>query len=136
MDHRIYIIGVVIILAVRITTAQDIVHYTGATLANVDYHHGQLTPAVGVHNIQVLRANREHPEHAGGINLTYNHAPMLAYWNNTFYLEYLSDPIGEHIPPSQTLLITSKDGYQWSKPVVTFPPYKVPDGTIKKGHPG
>src|SRR5688572_4196857 len=108
------------------THAQDTVRYTGNTLVNVDYHHGQLRPAVGVHNIQVFRANREHPEKAGGNNWTYNHAPMLAYWNNTFYFQYLADPVGEHVPPGQTLLCTSKDGYSWSAPVVIFPPYKIP----------
>ena len=116
--------------------AQDTVRYTGNTLVNVDYHHGQLTPAVGVHNIQTFRANREHPELAGGSNWTYNHAPMLAYWQNTFYLEYLSNPVGEHIPPGQSYLLTSKDGYNWSKPVVVFPPYKIPDGWTKNGHKG
>ncbi|WP_256012323.1 exo-alpha-sialidase [Desertivirga xinjiangensis] len=116
--------------------AQDTVHYTGTTLSNVDYHHGQLSPAIGVHNIQVFRANREHPELADGFSWTYNHAPMLAYWNNTFFLEYLSDPVGEHIPPSQTLLHTSKDGYNWSKPVILFPQYKIPDGWKKEGYPG
>jgi len=116
--------------------AQDTVHYTGSTLVNVDYHHGQLSPAVGVHNIQVFRANREHPEKADGFGFTYNHAPMLAYWNSTFYVEYLSDKVGESVPPGQTLLITSKDGNTWSKPIVIFPQYKIPDGTTKEGHPG
>ena len=116
--------------------AGDIVHYSGHTLSNVDYHHGQLSPAVGVHNIQVFRANREHPEKADGSGWTYNHAPMLAYWNNKFYLEYLSDKTGESVPPGQTLLLTSKDGNTWSNPVVLFPPYKIPDGTTKEGHPG
>lgn len=115
---------------------QDTVHYSGSTLSNVDYHHGQLTPAVGVHNIQVFRANREHPELAGGHNWTYNHQPMLAYWNNTFYLEFLSNPVGEHIPPGKTLMLTSKDGYNWSPPAVIFPPYQIPDGTRKKDYPG
>ncbi len=112
--------------------AQDTVRYVGNTLSNVDYHHGQLNSAVGVHNIQTFRANRDNPEN----NWTYNHAPMLAYWNNTFYLQYLSDPVGEHIPPGQTLLLTSKDGYHWSKPAVIFPPYKIPDGFSKKNQPG
>jgi len=124
------------LLGINSLQAQDTVRYTGTTLSNVDYHHGQLTPAVGVHNIQVFRANREHPELADGFSWTYNHAPMLAYWNNTFYLEYLSDPVGEHIPPSQTLIHTSKDGYNWSKPVIAFPPYKIPDGWKKEGYPG
>ncbi|TXK33904.1 six-hairpin glycosidase [Pontibacter qinzhouensis] len=116
--------------------AQDTVKYTGTTLSNVDYHHGQLSPAIGVHNIQVMRANRENPTKANSFGWTYNHAPMLAYWNNTFFMNYLSDPVGEHIPPSQTLLQTSKDGYNWSEPEIIFPPYKVPDGTRKEGHPG
>jgi len=113
--------------------AQDTVRYTGNTLVNVDYHHGQLSPAVGVHNIQVLRANRQHPDWADGFGWTYNHAPMIAYWNNTFFVEYLSNPVGEHVPPGQTFLCTSKDGYNWSKPAVIFPQYKIPDGTTKEG---
>ena len=116
--------------------AQDTVRYTGSTLVNVDYHHGQLTPAMGVHNMQIFRANREHPEMADGFGFTYNHAPMLAYWNNIFYVEYLSDRVGESVPPGQTLLITSKDGQLWSKPTVVFPQYKIPDGTTKEGHDG
>jgi hypothetical protein len=116
--------------------AQDTIRYLGKTFVNVDYHHGQIPLAIGVHNIQVLRANREHPEMADGYGWTYNHAPMLAYWNNTFYLEYLSNPIGEHLPPGQTLITTSKDGYCWKRPVVVFPPYKIPDGTTKEGYNG
>ncbi len=114
--------------------AQDTIRYTGKKLVNVDYHHGQLSPAIGVHNIQTLRVNRDVNEI--GSSWTYNHAPMLAYWNNTFYLNYLSNPVGEHVPPGQTLLQTSSDGYSWSKPKVIFPPYKIPDGTRKKDYPG
>ncbi len=109
--------------------AQDTVRYTGKTLSSVDYHHGQLAPAIGVHNVQTMRANRSNAANSW----TYNHAPMLAYWNNQFYLEYLSDPVGEHVPPGQTLMQVSKDGYHWGEPVVIFPPYKVPDGTVKEG---
>jgi hypothetical protein len=116
--------------------AQDTVRYTGNTVVNVDYHHGQLSPVIGVHSQQIFRANREHPELADGFGFTYNHAPMLAYWNNTFYVEYLSDKVGESVPPGQTLVIASKDGQVWSKPVVVFPQYKIPDGTTKEGHPG
>src|ERR1044071_6928373 len=104
---------------------QDTVRYTGNTLVNVDYHHGQLRPAVGVHNIQVFRANREHPDWAGGTDWTYNHTPMLAYWNKKFYLDFLSNPIGEHRPPGQPFLVTSPDGYNGSKPAVVFPLYKI-----------
>jgi hypothetical protein len=42
--------------------AQDTVRYTGKTLVNADYHHGQLAPVMGVHSIQTFRANRTHPE--------------------------------------------------------------------------
>ena len=111
--------------------AQDTVRYLGSTLSNIDYHHGMLRPAIGVHNIQIMRANRENPEMGDGFGWTYNHQPMLAYWNNAFFVEYLSDSVGEHIPPSHTLLVTSKDGYNWSQPQVVFPKYKVPDGTTK-----
>ena len=114
-----------------IAQVQDTVRYIGNTLSNVDYHHGQLSPAIGVHNIQTMRANRG--DNNNTTSWTYNHAPMLAYWNNTFYLEYLSNPVGEHIAPGQTLLQTSKDGYNWSVPVVVFPPYKIPDGFVKAG---
>lgn len=116
--------------------AQDTIRYTGQTLSNIDYHHGALPIAVGVHNIQILRANRENPQYADDFGWTYNHQPMMAYWNKTFYVEYLSDSIGEHIPPSQTYLVTSKDGYEWGKPKVVFPQYKVPDGTTKDHYGG
>lgn len=112
------------------TNAQDTVRYTGATLSNVDYHHGQLSPVIGVHNIQTMRANRSFE---GPSSWTYNHQPMLAYWNNTFYLEYLCNPVGEHIAPGMTVLQSSKDGYHWSVPVVLFPQYKLTDGTVKEG---
>ncbi|KEO74250.1 sialidase family protein [Anditalea andensis] len=116
--------------------AQDTVHYSGKTLSNIDYHHGQLRPAIGVHAIQTMRANRENPAKGDGFGWTYNHASMLAYWNDTFFMNYLSDSVGEHIPPSQTLLQVSKDGYEWSAPTVLFPRYRVPDGTTKEGHEG
>ncbi len=118
-----------LILSSSASFAQDTVRYIGKTLVNVDYHHGQLSPAIGVHNIQTMRANRSNDANSW----TYNHAPMLAYWNNTFYLEYLSNPIGEHVPPGQTWLQTSKDGYTWKEPVIIFPPYKIPDGFVKEG---
>ncbi|MES2773826.1 MAG: six-hairpin glycosidase [Bacteroidota bacterium] len=128
-----YFCFLVPLFAIYSSFAQDTVRYVGTTLSNVDYHHGQLSPAIGVHNIQTFRANRQHPEWAGSQSWTYNHAPMLAYWNNTFYMEYLANPIGEHVGAGQTLLQTSKDGYNWQPPVVIFPVYKVPDGTTKEG---
>jgi hypothetical protein len=120
----------------NVAQAQQKVHYTGTGLANPAYHDGQLSPVIGVHNIQTMRANRENPEAANCNGWTYHHQPMLAYWNGTFYLQYLSGEVGEHIPPSQTFLQTSADGYNWSIPQVLFPIYKVPEGYTKPEYPG
>jgi hypothetical protein len=111
--------------------ASQPVRYTGEHIANTIAHHGQLRPAVGVQHIQVLRANRTHPEWVEGSGWTYNHAPMLAYWNGRFYLEYLSNPVSEHGLPGQTLLVTSADGIHWDRPAVVFPIYRVPDGVYQ-----
>lgn len=119
-----------LLMIVAATKAQDTIRYTGSTLSNVDYHDGQLSPAVGVHNIQTMRADRSFK---GVLSWTYNHQPMLAYWHNTFYLEYLSNPVGEHVYPGRTLLQVSRDGYAWNLPVVIFPEYKLADGTVKEG---
>ncbi len=107
------------------------VHYTGKTLSNPNRHDGGLSPVVGVHNIQILRANREHPSEANGQGWTYNHQPMMAYWNDQFYVHYLCDPKDEHVPPSHTMYQTSKDGYTWSNPQILFPEVQVPDGFQK-----
>ena len=68
-------------LTLTSASAQDRIHYTGTELSNPTYHDGQLSPVVGVHNIQLVRANREHPDASNGGGWTYNHQPMLAYWN-------------------------------------------------------
>lgn len=135
MMKKIFLLGL-LLSCIGSIYAQNGVYYTGKTLSNVDYHHGQLSPAVGTHNIQTFRANRERPELAEGLGWTYNHASMLAYWNGTFYLQYLNTPVGEHIPPARTMLQTSKDGYNWTRPITLFPEYKVPDGYTKPNYQG
>lgn len=112
---------------------EDRVHYTGSVLADPYRHDGGLQPVVGVHNIQLLRANRDSVCAKYNYGWTYNHQPMLCHWQGRFYLHYLCDSIDEHVPPSRTMLQTSEDGYTWSEPVVLFPAYKVPDGFTKKG---
>jgi len=87
------------------------------------YHDGQMRSTVGVQNYQILRANRTHPEWSDGLGWTYNHAPMLAYFNGQFYCAYLTNPTGEHIPPGVTMLSRSTGGKNWTKPVVLFPIY-------------
>jgi hypothetical protein len=134
--NKISITALIALGSIQVSAQQDTVRYIGSTLTNVDYHHGQLSPAVGVHNVQIMRANRGIKDSTTGFGWTYNHAPMLTYWNNTFFVEYLSNPVGEHIAPGQSLLQTSKDGYKWSAPVIAFPPYKIPDGTKKEKYNG
>lgn len=116
--------------------AQELVHYSGTTLSNPNLHDGGLAPVVGVHNIQVMRANREHPTAENGMGWTYNHQPMLVYWQGKFYMHYISDEKDEQVPPSRTMMTTSADGYHWSAPVVLFPEYHVPEGYQKEGVPG
>ncbi len=87
------------------------------------YHDGQMRVAIGVQNYQILRANRTHPEWSDGLGWTYNHAPMLAYVNDQFHCQYLTNPTGEHIPPGVTMWSRSKDGKHWTRPEVLFPIY-------------
>jgi hypothetical protein len=109
-------------------TGAEPIRYLGGVYVDQDVHDGRLRPAVGVESYQVLRVNRTHADVGDGFGWTYAHAPMLAYWKGKFYLEYLSNPIGEHEPPGQTLVMTSVDGRHWSMPQVVFPPYKPPEG--------
>ncbi|WP_423342951.1 hypothetical protein [Larkinella sp. VNQ87] len=104
------------------------VRYVGGETVDPNVHEGRLRYAVGVENRQTVRVNRSHPELADGHGWTYNHASNLCFWNNTFYQQYLSNPADEHIAPGQTLVTTSKNGRQWTKPVVVFPPYVPPKG--------
>lgn len=118
------------------TTDTDRMYYSGTTMSNPSRHDGGLSPVVGVHNMQVMRANRERPSASNGYGWTYNHQPFLAYWNGKFYMHYLSDPKDEQVPPSRTLLMSSEDGYHWTDPVILFPEYNVPEGFTKEGVEG
>ena len=104
-------------------SASEPVRYVGSSWADINYHDGRLRPAVGVQSNEVMHCNRSHPELSDGFGWTYNHAPMLTYWNDKFYLEYLSNPFGEHGIPGQTLVCTSTDGINWSFPSLVFPIY-------------
>ena len=117
--------------------AENLVHYTGSKLSDPNRHDGGLSPVVGVHNIQTMRANRRYDlYHQNENGWTYNHQPMMAYWNGKFYMHYLSNPVDEHVGAGRTLLQTSVDGYNWTAPEVLFPVYPVPDGFTKKGVDG
>lgn len=103
------------------------IKYTGQLNPDKRFYDGKLPHAVGVHHYQVLRANRSNPSEPGVIGWTYNHQPYLAYWNNTFYLQYLSGLIGEHTPPTRILITQSINGIEWSDPVIVFPEYILPE---------
>ena len=107
-------------------TKDEVVVYTGNRTVDKRYFDGGLPHAVGVHQYQVMRANREFPNAEGPVGFTYNHQPYLAYWNNKFYYQYLSGQVQEHTPPTRTLILTSEDGVSWSKPIVVFPIYYLP----------
>ncbi len=103
---------------------RDVVHYSGKTIARSERHDGGLKPVVGVHSIQTMRGEKP---------WTYNHQPMICYWNGKFYMHYLTDPRHEHEAPGKTMLQTSEDGYHWTSPVELFPEYPVPEGWTKTG---
>lgn len=102
-------------------------HYSGTTLADPYRHDGGLMPIIGVHNIQIMRALRNNGNAKGNIlPWTYNHQPMLSYWKGRFWVNYLSDPVSEHVPPSVTYMQSSADGKAWTAPEILFPEYPVP----------
>lgn len=131
-----------IIMSCQISKAQtgsenEPIRYIGGTHIDPFTHEAGLRYAIGVENIQTFRANRTHPELSDGYGWTYSHASNLAYWNDQFYQQYISGEADEHISPVQTMLITSKNGKDWSFPKVIFPPYKVPEGVkIPEGSTG
>ena len=109
-------------------SATEPVRYVGGVTIDPNVHEGRLRYAIGVESRQTIRVNRTHPELNDGYGWTYNHASNLAYWNGKFYQQFLSNPVDEHIPPGQTLMVTSPDGKSWSEPEVTFPQYQPPTG--------
>lgn len=145
--------GILVLLSLMTLTstalAQEI-HYSGSTLSNPYLLDGGLRPVIGVHNIQTMRASRSRgleaplgttvcpPKEqvlypaADSKGWTYNHQPMLAYWQGRFWMHYLSGPLGEHIPSSCTWMQTSDDGYQWSAPTMLFPEYDIPADVMSR----
>ena len=103
---------------------RDVVHFSGKTIARPERHDGGLKPVVGVHTIQTMRGEKP---------WTYNHQPMLTYWQGRYWLHYLTDPRHEHEAPGKTMFQTSTDGYTWTAPTELFPEYPVPEGWTKEG---
>jgi hypothetical protein len=108
-------------------SAREPIRYVGNKQTDPKYHHGGLRHAVGAHRYQAFRANREYPSEVGSpAGWTYNHQPYLCYWNDQFYLQYLSNQYTEHLTPGRTMLMTSSNGRDWSSPEIIFPEYTLP----------
>jgi hypothetical protein len=108
-------------------TREEPVRYTGNSETDKRYYDGHLPHAIGTHHLQTFRANRKYPVEPGSAGWTYNHQPYLAYWNERFYLQYLSGLVQEHEPPTRLMLQKSTDGLTWSDPEILFPEYPLPD---------
>ena len=108
-------------------SADDPIVYTGQQTSDKRYYDGAVPHAVGVHNYQAFRANRNKAPVDGVVGWTYSHQSYLAYWNGKFYLQYLSNLTEEHGPPGRTLMLTSPDGRTWTTPRVIFPVYTLPE---------
>ncbi len=105
----------------------EVITYRGGETTDPEHYHGGLRHAVGVHRYQALRANRSRPpESVGRVGWTYNHAPMLAYWQGRFWLNYVSNLVEEHSAPGRTGFQSSADGRQWLQPGVAFPVVELP----------
>ena len=115
-------------------SAAEPIRYVGKNQPDKRLYDGALRRAVGVHKVQALRANRTCPPEGGALGWTYNHQPYLAWWRDRFYLQYLSTPKEEHVPPGRTLLMMSTDGQNWSNPQVIFPEYALPQIQTADGH--
>ncbi len=102
------------------------IHYHNTEKADIRFQDGGLRHVVGASHYQVIRACKDRNLAPEGMGWTYNHAPMLVYWNNHFLIEYLSGESGEHIPPSAAFLCISEDGVHWKKPKCVFPAISVP----------
>lgn len=106
-------------------------YYAGEEFARLSFHDGGLRHVVGASNYQVTRANRSHPEYAGGFYHTYNHAPMITYWKNHYYVQHLCNEVSEHTGGGMSIVSRSSNGINWETPKVSFPIIKVPAGTYK-----
>lgn len=100
--------------------------YVGKIHPNCDYIHGQIPPARGVKCWQVTRANPVHPEWEDGVGYTYKHAPDLCWFHGKFYIQYLTNPVGEHTGAGLSILASSADGAHWGDFTVSFPHYRIP----------
>lgn len=110
-------------------SGSTIAEYVGTEDTDRNTFHGGLRHVVGVHRIQAMRANRSYPPEVSSeyVGWTYNHAPMLAYWQGRYWVEYVSNMKEEHGIPGRTAFMSSSDGFNWTAPEVAFSPFPLPE---------
>lgn len=89
---------------------------------------------MGVHNFQILRANKTQPPEDDRSGNAYNHAPMLSYWRDTWFVQYLASEWHEHGKPTQAYVATSLDGRDWTGPRLAFPAIEYEPGKFTISH--
>ncbi len=98
-----------------------IVHGNEQQQVNLELQDGGLKPVVGVHNIQVHRANIPNLGKENEERWTYNHHHDIAAWKGRLYAVWATTPKDEDVPPYRVMYATSKDGFTWSDPADLFP---------------
>lgn len=121
------------LIALMTTTAsaqtgseREPVSYIGGEICNPRLHDGGLAYAIGAENVQVMRANRTHPDEADGYGWTYNHAANITYWHGKFYLEYLSNPVDEQQGPARPCSSPLTTAATGASPLWLFPLIRLP----------
>ncbi|MBQ8640227.1 MAG: hypothetical protein IJ468_13810 [Lachnospiraceae bacterium] len=103
----------------------ELIRCSHEQLADIRFHDGALPHVIGACCYQVTRASADLEQAPEKRGFTYNHAPMLAYWNGFFWYEYLAGPKGEHETPSAVYLCRSADGIHWEAPMEVFGPCEI-----------
>lgn len=105
--------------------------FTGSDATLVSRHDGGQRWAVGVQEHALFRPTRN-PAHTqnrdGTPGATFNHAMMLAFWRNRFWVSYHGSPSEGTEVPVPVYLCWSDDGRDWSKADVLFPAPRI--GTV------
>lgn len=98
--------------------------FTGSDATLVSRHDAGQRWVVGVQEHALFRPSRN-PAYTqnrdGTAGATFNHAMMLAFWNNRFWVSYHGSPSEGTEVPVPVYLCWSDDGRDWSKADVLFP---------------
>lgn len=94
--------------------------------ADIRFTDGALPHAMGVTNVQMMRASQDPSLAPEGLGWTYAHAAMLGYWQGELMIQYLAGKRSEHEGDSRAFLIRSRDGVHCTPPVEIFPAIDVP----------